>query len=149
MYQGQVLVHLLGAVERNQATQRSPTCTGSWLISCRLPCCWSRACELPEAWVISVCGFPHHYLNPFCSYNLFSLSSTGLLEDPQCLAVDLCICFHQLLNEDFMMIISIVTTLIPRKAQFILVMAIVKDVVSLISFSACLSFLYRRVTDFL
>ncbi|KAL6058134.1 hypothetical protein STEG23_038279 [Scotinomys teguina] len=36
----------------------------------------------------------------------------------QCFAVDLCICFYQLLNDSSMMIIRVVTNLITREGQF-------------------------------
>ena len=50
--------------------------------------------------------------------NPSSLSSTGLLERTQCLAVDLCIGFHQLLDEGSLMIGRVVTILIIGDGQF-------------------------------
>lgn len=39
----------------------SPACRGTSSIPCRLYSCWSGVCELPQVWVIYLCGFPHSH----------------------------------------------------------------------------------------
>ena len=74
----------------------------------RLLSCQSRVNELLLAQVGCLCGFPQHDLDPFAriiaplSLQLYSQSLA------QCLAVDLCIYFHQLLDEGSMMTIKVV-----------------------------------------
>lgn len=61
--------------------------------------CWSRVWA-PMSWgQLSMLGFPCHDLNFPCSYDPSSHSLIGLPELNWCLAVDLRICFHQLLVE--------------------------------------------------
>lgn len=51
--------------------------------------CWFTAHVLPGAQVSYLCRFLHHDLDPApCSYKPSSISSGGLLEFAQCLAVD-------------------------------------------------------------
>ena len=84
---------------------------------CYFPRCQSRVHELSQAQVSFLCGFPHHDLNPFAHIipPLLLLDFKSVL---QCLAMDLCIRFHQLLDEGSVMTIRMVTNLITAEGQF-------------------------------
>ena len=101
-----------------QAKQLSPTFIGPILVPLRFSSCQSRVCELPVACVSCLCDFPIMILTalahmiPPPSFQLNSRSSD------LCLAVNHCICFHQLLDIGTMMTVRVVTNLITGAVQF-------------------------------
>lgn len=107
----QPLLPLLGVPQVGQATQLSHVCGGPQLVPCRLPICWSRLCELLRAQVTCFFVFPCDVLDAPGSYNSSSLSSAGFLSLAQCLAMGLCICFHQLLHKGSLITVTVVTKL--------------------------------------
>ena len=77
-------------------------------ILCRFPSYQTSVSELPLAQISCLCGFPHHDLDTFAYiiFPLFLQLDSGSLA--QCLAVDLCISFHQLLEKGSVMTIKVV-----------------------------------------
>lgn len=77
---------------------------GASLVLCRLSCCVSGDSEILLALVCCFCGFPHLDLHPFADIipplSLWLVSRSLV----QLLIVDLCICFHQFLDEASMII---------------------------------------------
>lgn len=100
--------------QTSQATQLSSTFSGPSLVLCRFPHYQSRVSGLSLAQVSCFCGYPHYGHDIFA--HIIALTSLGLVfrSSVYCLAVDLCICFYQLLDEGSMMTIKVVTNLINR-----------------------------------
>ena len=75
---------------------------------CRFLTYQSRVGELPLVQVSCFCEFPHHGLDLFA----YGISPPSLQLDfrslAQCFVVDLCICFHQLLDIGSMITIKVV-----------------------------------------
>ena len=94
-----------------------PTFRGSSLVLYRLPYCQSRVRELPLAQVSCFYRYPHHGLDPFA--HIITRPFFGLVSgsSAQRLAVDLCICFHQLLGEGSKMTIKVVIDLLTEAGQ--------------------------------
>lgn len=75
------------------------------LIPWRLHGCRYRVHEFPQVYFTCLFRFSHHDIELPCSYIPSSLSSTGLV-------VDLCLWFHQILDEGSMMTGGVFTSLI-------------------------------------
>ena len=73
---------------------------------------------LPLAQVSCFSGFPHHGLDPFAHITVLPSLPLDFGSSAQCLTVDLCICFHQLLVESSMLAIKVVFNLITGEGQF-------------------------------
>ena len=93
---------------------------GPSLVPWRLHSCGSGVLKFSQAWFSCLCRFLHHDLDLPSSYITFSIS-LDFRSSAWCLIVDLCISFHQLLDESFMMIVGVFTKLItgkgPKDAQ--------------------------------
>lgn len=100
-HQREVLVSLLEALLRHKAAQLSHTYRGLRSIPYRLPDCCSSVHEYPRAQLSCLFGFPHHYF-PWLVQSLLL----------QCFSVDLCLCFHQLLERVSLIAIREVTNLL-------------------------------------
>ena len=101
------------ALETAQVTQLSPTFRGPMIV----PLLSVQRSELPLARVSSFCEYPHHGLNPFDHIIAPSSLQLDSRSSVQCLAVDLCICIHQLLDEGSMMTVKIVINLLTEEGQ--------------------------------
>ena len=108
------MVLLPGVPQTVQAILLSPARRGSSSVTCMLPSYCSRVSELAGVWITCLYGFPHHALDPASPHLACVISPPSLLLDSssaaQCLAVHLCICFHQWLDEGAMMTVRAVTT---------------------------------------
>ena len=91
------------ALQTAPVTQLSPIFRGPNLDLCRFPRCQFRLIELPLAQVSCFCGYPHYGVDVFAHIITPSSLQLDSGNSAQCLAVDVCICFHQLLDEGFMM----------------------------------------------
>ena len=106
-----MLVPLPVAPQTAQDSQLSPTFSGPSLDLCMLPRHQSRVSELSLAQFSCFCGCHHHGLDPFAY--IIAPPSLGLVSgsSAQCFTVDICICFHQLLDVGSMMAFKIVINL--------------------------------------
>ena len=103
--------------QTTQLTELSPTFRGPSLVLCRFPSCQSRMSEVPLVYVSCLCNFPTIILTYLSSYNPSFLLLLDSRISAQCLAMNLYICFHQVLDEGSMITIRVVINLITKEGQ--------------------------------